>query len=463
MDTAARAVVQGNPEPQGRTTLETVLKLVNNILKAQSEPKFRTLRTANSKIRAQVMDAAGGPELLRAVGFEPVPDPPDTLMIPMDADLVRLMQARQALNDALSSGWQHAPTPAVATTAAPPAREAPPAAPQPLAAAQPAISPLVQPASAPAAAPNDDQARTAARLRALFTEELAVNGDATAAAARAMERLTREQQPSQPAALVHTSALKPSQSAAPALTSVDSSHEPSAGAFSPAAHDGPQPMDAEDEDELHAALAMSMDASGSAVGDVSKDVSMDASMDVSVDVSVDAGSAGATGPSDLLTRADFERRVRALFAEEQATGADPTTAAARALSRAQAEQLAAAAAQRGSTSRPTPPAPPTPPPPAPPTHAPVAPASAPALASHDSGGALVSFERLEDVEKVAQEQVDDINALYHSDGIVFVDPTFPPIPRSLYMHPDGYTTFRWLSFRPARSAPLQVIFFSPLT
>ena len=38
--------------------------------------------------------------------------------------------------------------------------------------------------------------------------------------------------------------------------------------------------------------------------------------------------------------------------------------------------------------------------------------------------------------------MDAINALYHSDGVVFVDPTFPPIPRSLYMHPDGHKTFK---------------------
>ena len=54
----------------------------------------------------------------------------------------------------------------------------------------------------------------------------------------------------------------------------------------------------------------------------------------------------------------------------------------------------------------------------------------------------VRFERLEDVERVAQEQVDAINALYHSDGVVFVDPTFPPIPRSLYSHPDGARSFK---------------------
>jgi hypothetical protein len=65
----------------------------------------------------------------------------------------------------------------------------------------------------------------------------------------------------------------------------------------------------------------------------------------------------------------------------------------------------------------------------------------------------VSFERLEDVEKVAQEQVDAVNALYHSDGIVFVDPTFPPIPRSLYMHLDGHTTFRCAGLRARMHHP----------
>lgn len=391
MDTAVRAVVQGNSEPQGRAALETVLKLVNNILKAQSEPKFRTLRTGNAKIRAQVMDATGGPELLHAAGFEPVPGTPETLVVPMEADLVRLMQARQAIHDALSAGWQQGMPLAAAPTAAPPAREPPPPA------SRRTASPLAPPASAPAAAPSDQQARAAERLRALFAQEQAVDGDANAAAARAMDRLAREQLPGQPAA--------------PGCSSAD----------------GPHPMDDDAADELQAALAMSMDAS------MDMSVPVDVCVDASLEASRDGGRAEAPRPADLLSRDGFEKRVKALFAEEQAAGAEPNAAAARALSRSQGEQLAAAAAKRGRAS----------------SHAPASPAAAepmpaaaaPALESRDSGG-LVSFERLEDVEKVAQEQVDAINALYHSDGIVFVDPTFPPIPRSLYMHPEGQTTFR---------------------
>lgn len=116
--------------------------------------------------------------------------------------------------------------------------------------------------------------------------------------------------------------------------------------------------------------------------------------------------------------------------ESSAAGGDASAAAARALQRAQQEQLAAANAKRAADHcEPTRPA-----------HTEPVPAEDAAAAG--SPEKVVSFERLEDVEKVAQEQVEMINQMYREEGIPFVDPSFPPIARSLYQEDSSASSWR---------------------
>jgi hypothetical protein len=48
MEAAVNEVVQLNPAPLARTALTTLLKLVNNVLSAPDEPKFRRVSYAGS-------------------------------------------------------------------------------------------------------------------------------------------------------------------------------------------------------------------------------------------------------------------------------------------------------------------------------------------------------------------------------------------------------------------------------
>ena len=52
-----------------------------------------------------------------------------------------------------------------------------------------------------------------------------------------------------------------------------------------------------------------------------------------------------------------------------------------------------------------------------------------------------AFERMDTVENVSETDMSVINLLYQEDGVVFVDPSFPPAPGSLYNDPQDAT--RW--------------------
>ena len=116
----------------GKVALETLVKIVGNICANSNEPKYRKLRLENSTMQTKVFSVSGGIELLYAVGFERVEG---DLILPPTASLVRLLQARQAIEEALKPKL---------TTAAPTAPAAAPAAP---------VAPVVPVAPATQAAP----------------------------------------------------------------------------------------------------------------------------------------------------------------------------------------------------------------------------------------------------------------------------------------------------------------------
>lgn len=156
-------------------------------------------------------------------------------------------------------------------------------------------------------------------------------------------------------------------------------------------------------------------------------------------------AAAASSKHDLLSREGFSTRVKELFEAAKAKGQDANGAAATALAQAQKEQLAAAAQARSARA-----GGPTSPPrsdrsaagggaPAP---SGAAAAWPPPLATQPSESAEQTFERWEEVEKVAQAQVDAINALYKEEGVTFVDPSFPPTNRALYLSDESATTWQ---------------------
>ena len=146
-----------------------------------------------------------------------------------------------------------------------------------------------------------------------------------------------------------------------------------------------------------------------------------------------AAAPAAAASAALLEKAGFEARVKDLFAQAVGKGSDANEAAAAALKQAQAEQLAAANQARRDR------------------------AAAESGAAAAEGGAdepmtleaqmmgsteVEKFERWEEIEKVNQAQVDAINLLYREEGVTFVDPSWPPTDRALYMTTETATTWK---------------------
>ena len=155
---------------------------------------------------------------------------------------------------------------------------------------------------------------------------------------------------------------------------------------------------------------------------------------------------------DNSTRLVFEARVRQLFEEGIADGADATTSASRALEQAQAEMLASTSAvsnmdkdnERREERQPDVPndenllkkAPKN---------------------SRDSQDVEkeTKFERMDDFEVVAEQEIDTINSLFKADGITFVDPSFPPTNRALYADERSSTTWECKNCRARNPIPPQ--------
>ena len=132
----------------------------------------------------------------------------------------------------------------------------------------------------------------------------------------------------------------------------------------------------------------------------------------------DEAAAAAAAPPPLLTREGFEARVKELFEEEKQNGAEAGAAAAAAYQKAQREQLAAAQKERAAKRAAPEPSSAAPPPKRSET------SPEPPAVERDASE-QVSFHRWEEVEQVAASSLEEILALYKSDGIVFVDPSFP--------------------------------------
>ena len=101
---------------KGVDGLKLVHKIVSNIISDQDNAKKRRLKVDNALVKGKVLSLAGGRELLLALGFQPEGA---ELVLPQEAPLVKLLQARNAIDDALTAAA--APPPAEPTPAPAPA------------------------------------------------------------------------------------------------------------------------------------------------------------------------------------------------------------------------------------------------------------------------------------------------------------------------------------------------------
>ena len=90
-----------------RAALETLQKIIGNVLGAPNEPKFRSIKVDNKAIQEKVLRCPGGRALLLSAGFEEVDvgmiARPERLVLPDDADLVELEKAKQAIETVLAA------------------------------------------------------------------------------------------------------------------------------------------------------------------------------------------------------------------------------------------------------------------------------------------------------------------------------------------------------------------------
>ena len=66
--TACRKL-EAQPPQVKQTAIKTLKKLVENLIDAPDNPKFRRVRVSNAKIQAAVLGVPGGDDFLRALGF----------------------------------------------------------------------------------------------------------------------------------------------------------------------------------------------------------------------------------------------------------------------------------------------------------------------------------------------------------------------------------------------------------
>eukprot|EP01050_Picozoa_sp_SAG11_P019307 SAG11_NODE_3054_length_2725_cov_4.495811_4_plen_195_part_00 len=66
---ACRELELAQPPERRATAIKTLRKLVDNLIAAPENPKFRRLRVSNAKIQAAVLGVGGGEPFLRALGF----------------------------------------------------------------------------------------------------------------------------------------------------------------------------------------------------------------------------------------------------------------------------------------------------------------------------------------------------------------------------------------------------------
>jgi predicted acylesterase/phospholipase RssA len=90
-----------------RAALQTLLKILRNVLSAPTEPKYRTLKAENKAVKEKVLGAAGGRDMLLAAGFERrhVGElaRPELYVLPDDAPLGHLEDTCAAIEQVLAA------------------------------------------------------------------------------------------------------------------------------------------------------------------------------------------------------------------------------------------------------------------------------------------------------------------------------------------------------------------------
>jgi hypothetical protein len=79
------------------TCVETILKMLANVLASPSDPKYRKIRVSNPNFVAKVLSAKGAPECFQLAGFTETIEA-GFLVLPEGADLVHVQRALDALN-----------------------------------------------------------------------------------------------------------------------------------------------------------------------------------------------------------------------------------------------------------------------------------------------------------------------------------------------------------------------------
>ena len=96
-----------------RVALQTLLKIMRNVLAEPTEPKFRTLKAENKAVKEKVLACTGGREMMLAVGFERrhVGElaRPELYVLPEDADLEHIEDTCTAVETVLTAMGEGAP------------------------------------------------------------------------------------------------------------------------------------------------------------------------------------------------------------------------------------------------------------------------------------------------------------------------------------------------------------------
>ena len=91
---AAIAKLRSEAPSAFTAAVETAIKLLQNVISHQDDPKYRRVRLTNAKLEKVLFSQPGGRDLLVAVGF--VGDGLE-LELPASASMVRLLQSKAAL------------------------------------------------------------------------------------------------------------------------------------------------------------------------------------------------------------------------------------------------------------------------------------------------------------------------------------------------------------------------------
>lgn len=409
----------------GTAALEMAQKLIGNVIAKQDEPKYRKIKTSNAKLQAALFSVPGGRELMLACGFEE-DSGGEELILPSSASLVTLRLRLLAIEEALKP----APSPpARAAAPAAPSAPAPHATPTAAAAAAPTAPPSAPAAPQPTAMEVDDDEDEEAMLQqALLLSQQQSGGDAAGPVPNGGGGGDEDEDED-----MLQQAL--------ALSRENNGVRSAAPAAPPAAAElGAQQAKLQERvKQIFAELT----AAGKSPNEAAAEAFKQASSEMAAASAKESGTSlpPLTDPASLLEKAGFEARVKALFAAHTAAGLSPNEAAAKAMQQAQNEQLQATQAARHERS-----------------------AAEGAKGGGAGGGgaggggggegeetpglerqgseAVEKFERWEEIERVATAQVDAIHEMYRTEGITFIDPSFAPTDRALYMSTDSATTWK---------------------